>query len=159
MTAVRPHRESVRACPETQCQTPTRARGGAQKQARTRLAKGRFLATFRHTAIVAWAATSAGIHRRTVYRWLKDHEFRTLYVDALEEAYDRLLEEASRRAIRGVLVPIVSAGRVVTHVRKKSDALLITLLKIGRPEVYCERRELTVRPAATHWRRTTTRGQ
>ena len=40
---------------------------------------------------------------------------------------------------RRVLEPVVSAGKVVTTVRKYSDTLLIVLLKGKRPDTYRER--------------------
>jgi hypothetical protein len=68
--------------------------------------------------------------------------------EAEEIAVDRLADEARRRALEGVLEPLVSAGKLVRDdegkpisVRRYSDNLLLTLLKAHRPP----RRERSVR--------------
>ena len=117
-----------------------RARGEARKrQARTVIAQARFLREFAWCGNVRWSAAAVHVGRRTVYNWLGDPGFKTRYDEAHEEALDRLYEEARRRAVDGWLVPIVSAGKLVTHVRRYSDRLLIFLLKTKRPEIYDER--------------------
>jgi hypothetical protein len=85
----------------------------------------------------------AKVGRRTVYDWLEDKAFKALYDEAHEDALDQLEEEARRRAVDGVLEPLVSAGKLVTTVKKYSDALLITLLKGKRPDTFRERHEYT----------------
>jgi hypothetical protein len=50
-----------------------------------------------------------------------------------------LLDEALRRAVDGVLKPVVSAGRHVTDETMYSDALLQTLLKARMPAMFRER--------------------
>jgi hypothetical protein len=46
--------------------------------------------------------------------------------------------EAYRRAVKGVLKPVVQQGRVVARVRLYSDSLLALLLKAHAPEKYRE---------------------
>lgn len=89
------------------------------------------------------SAAAAGVNRRTIYGWLKtDPKFKDLFEAAHDDALDRLEEEARRRAVEGVLEPVVSAGALICHVRKYSDALLITLLKGKRPDTFRERHEV-----------------
>lgn len=130
--------------------TPQRARTGRRdqpntpQQARTLFAKGKFLADFAWCGNVLRSAAAAGIHRRTVYTWLaEDTQFKGIYEQALNDALDRLEEEARRRAVDGVMEPVVSGGNLITHVRKYSDTLLITLLKGKRPDTYRDRHEHT----------------
>jgi hypothetical protein len=114
------------------------------QQARTLLAKGRFLADFALCGNVLRSAAAARINRRTVYTWLgEDTKFKALYDEALQDALDRLEEEARRRAIDGWMEPVVSGGNLVTHVRKYSDTLLVVLLKGKRPDTFRERHEIT----------------
>lgn len=106
--------------------------------------KARFLADFALCGNVLRSAVAAGCGRRTVYDWRReDSKFAALYDEAHEDALDRLEEEGRRRAYEGVLEPVVSAGQLVTHVRKYSDTLLITLLKGKRPDTFRDRHEVT----------------
>ena len=108
------------------------------------MAKAKFLIDFAQCGNITRSAAVAGINRRTVTTWRTDDpKFRDIYEAALEEALDRLEEEARRRAVDGVLEPVVSAGALVAHVRKYSDTLLITLLKGKRPDTFRERHEIT----------------
>lgn len=114
------------------------------QQARTLLTKAKFLGDFRLCGNVLRSAAAAGIDRRTVYGWLGDDaKFKALHDEALQDALDRLEEEARRRAIDGWMEPVVSGGTLVTHVRKYSDTLLIVLLKGKRPDTFRERHEIT----------------
>ncbi len=125
---------------------PTRSRRRARaargrRYLRTTQAQTRFLAEFAQCGNVRRAAVAAGVGRRTVYRWLEQPRFKTLYDEAHDEALDLLEEEARRRAVEGVLEPVVSGGKIVGRVRKYSDNLLTTLLKAKRPDVFRERYE------------------
>lgn len=114
------------------------------QQARTLIAKAKFLIDFAQCGNVLRSAASAGVDRRTIYGWqASDPKFKAMCDEALEDALDRLEEEARRRAYNGVREPVVSAGKLVTYVRKYSDTLLITLLKGKRPDTYRERHEVT----------------
>jgi hypothetical protein len=115
-----------------------------KRQARTLLLMGRFLKEFRENGNILRSAELAGIERRTVQKWRKlSPEFEALYGEALDDALDRLEEEARRRAVDGVDEPLVSAGKLVCHVRKYSDQLLTVLLKGKRPDTFRERHEFT----------------
>ena len=50
------------------------------------------------------------------------------WADLEEEIVEVLEREAYRRAVDGDEAPVVSAGRVVAHERRYSDALLMMLL-------------------------------
>ena len=47
-----------------------------------------------------------------------------------------LEDEAFRRAVKGVIKPVMSAGKVVAEVRRYSDTLLMFLLQAYDPETY-----------------------
>ena len=96
------------------------------------MAQARFLAQFALCGNVLRSAQAAAVGRRTVYDWLIVEPFKQLFDEAHEDALDQLEEEARRRAVDGVIEPVVSAGKVVTTVRKYSDNLLICLLKARR---------------------------
>jgi hypothetical protein len=113
------------------------------RQTRTVKAQARFLREFAVTGNVLRSALAAMVGRRTVYHWLKDEKFSALYQEAHEDALDVIEEEARRRAVDGVLEPIVSAGKVVAHVRRYSDSLLALLLRGKRPNTFRDRFEHT----------------
>ncbi len=140
MTRVRSRRRRRRASAR-----PRRRGRGARgpRYLRTVQAQTRFLSEFARCGNVRRAAVAAAVGRRTVYRWLEQPRFKTLYDDAHDEALDILEEEARRRAVEGVLEPVVSGGKIIGRVRKYSDNLLITLLKAKRPDVFRERYEHT----------------
>ncbi len=106
--------------------------------------KARFLEALADTGIVYRAAKLAGTSRSRVYELRKaDPDFAKAWAEAEEIAADRLEEEARRRAVDGVLEPVVSGGRVVRDdegnplaIRRYSDALLTIMLRARRPEQY-----------------------
>lgn len=104
---------------------------------------------------VSQAARTVGAARETFHR-LRTHdaEFAAAWDDALEEAADRLEQEAWRRAHDGVEEPLTCAKGLILDdmgnpvmVRKYSDTLLIFLLKGARPQKY--RDNVTVTAPAT----------
>ena len=105
-------------------------------------ARETFIKVLRNTGNVSLAARAIGMHRRYMYD-LKDAdpEFALEWDDAVQEATDVLIEEARRRAARGVLEPVYYQGMVVGHIRKYSDVLLMFLIKARRKEYATERRE------------------
>ena len=61
---------------------------------------------------------------------------------------DELEAEARRRAVQGVRQPVFHQGKVVGHIRKYSDLLLIFLLKHRRPEIFADKAMVAVGAAA-----------
>ena len=83
--------------------------------------KAAALDAYRNSGVVLLAATAAGVHRATIYNWLKaDPAFCDAWQAAGEDAIERLELEARRRAMAS------------------SDTLLTFLLKSLRPERYRE---------------------
>jgi hypothetical protein len=131
---------------------PDKPRPGSREDA-TRKKKARqeiFLKAFATTQTVLAASEISGIPRRTHYEWMmKDPEYVERYKEADADASDRLEHEARVRALQGWEEPVFGslgpgAGTgVVGHVRKKSDTLLIFLLKGKRPEQFRDRFEVT----------------
>lgn len=102
--------------------------------------KAAFLAALAEVGNITQAAELAGIDRKTHYIWMKnDPDYPAAYEEAMEQAADRLEQEARRRAVEGVEEPIFYQGKKVGTVQKYSDTLLIFLLKGARPEKYAER--------------------
>jgi len=120
--------------PAPQAAVLAHARSFTRKRARV------FLEKLAECGCVSMAAAEAGIGRRQCYQLREqDQAFRELWDEALEIATDFLEHEARRRAVDGVLEPVVSKGEVVTHVRKYSDKLLEVLLRAHRPDKFNER--------------------
>jgi hypothetical protein len=115
----------------------------------TKARQERFTAALADTGNVTAAVARAGASRTRVYELRKaDPSFAAAWDEAEEIAADGLEAEARRRAVAGVLEPVVSAGKVVRDddgqpiaVRRYSDNLLLALLRAHRPA----RRERSVR--------------
>ena len=85
-----------------------------------------FLASLRNLPIVGQACAHVGVSRKTVYAWRKrDPAFRADWDEALVDGVEGLEAVAHERA------------------RKKSDTLLIFLLKNLKPDQYKDRWEHT----------------
>ena len=112
-----------------------------------------FLRALSTTGNVTAACRAAKVPRCSAYKHREeDPEFAAAWDEALDEAADRLEEEARRRAVEGVLQkkftkggePIIdpeTGEQYVEHVY--SDTLLTLLLKAHRPEKFRERFEHT----------------
>ena len=98
-----------------------------------------FLDTLRGTGNVRLAASNADVAPQVAYR-ARDSSatFRADWDEALEEARELLEAEARRRAAIGVDEPVFYKGKVVGHIRKYSDNLLMFLLKAHWPEKFRE---------------------
>jgi hypothetical protein len=96
-----------------------------------------FLRAFAETMSIAESARRVDRDPDTHYYWLQTDP---LYAECFEHvrtmAIQGLEDEGIRRAKEGVLVPVVSAGKVVTYARKYSDSLMIKLLQRFNPEAY-----------------------
>lgn len=104
-----------------------------------------FLVALAESGVMSHAAEAAGIDRVTVFRARKsDPEFDTACQDAIEEATDKLVQEARRRALEGVEEPVYQGGVLVGTKRVYSDALMSKLLAAYRPQQFgTQRTELT----------------
>ena len=106
--------------------------------------KREFLAVLLERGNVSAAARAVAVSKSTLYEHRKaDPQFAAAWDDVKEEFLDGLEEEAARRAKEGVEEPVYQGGKLVGHVVKRSDVLLMFLLKGGRPEKFRERHEFT----------------
>jgi hypothetical protein len=128
--------------------------------------KRAFLAAYAACGNLSLAASAARVHRLTHYKWLKEDEYYAEeFTEAREVASDALEAEARRRAVEGVEEPVIYQGELMgvwvdkdgntvakntpgatlipLTVTKRSDLLLIFLLKGARPDIYRERREIS----------------
>jgi hypothetical protein len=109
----------------------------ARDARQTAIRKAAFLKSFESIGTVAGAAKAAGIGRRTHYFWMEqDAEYAKAFEDATEVSLDLLEAAARQRALLGVQEPVFYKGRIVGHVRKHSDTLLMFLLNGRRGEVF-----------------------
>lgn len=108
-----------------------------RRSVRTRDAQGRFLDALTDGATIAAACATAGIGRRTAYDWRKaEPAFAAAWTEALDIGTSALEDEAVRRAVVGVDEPVFYRGEVCGTVTKKSDTMLIFVLRRRRPEIY-----------------------
>lgn len=116
--------------------------------------KRAFLAAFAVAGTIAGACRAAKITRPTAKAWKqKDPAFAAAWEEAIDAAGDNMEQHAIERATAGWLEPVFGtvyneAGRpvgkqIVGHVRRKSDTLLIFLLKGAKPEKYADRKFLS----------------
>ena len=111
---------------------------------RTPKKREQFLDALRNTCNITKACDLAGLGRASVYEWREeDDSFAKEWEKALEMGADLLEDEAVRRAKEGVEEPVYQGGKLVGHVRKYSDTLLIFLLKGAKPQKYSNRMELS----------------
>src|SRR5262249_26556 len=109
-------------------------------QARTAGNKVAFLEQFKVAGTITAACRAAGINRATHYDWLdRDPQYVKDFEEAKEVRVELLETEMRRRALVGWDEPVYQGGKLVGHIRKFSDTLLIFALKAERPEKYRER--------------------
>ena len=130
---------------------------GNSAAADTRARQAEFLEAFPIYGNIVRTCAEIEIPRRTVYNWkaknadgdYADPEFMALYEIAREEAVAVLEAECHRRAVEGDPTPITVAGER-EMVNKKSDVLLIFLLKAHAPEKYRERYDMSFKGSVEH---------
>ena len=110
-----------------------RSNARAQIEANLSGSQRRMLKIYSHTGSVTQSCRAAGIARSTHYEWLQNENYRAAFDCAREEAFSVLEDEAMRRAVNGVKEPVYHNGKVVGHILKYSDTVLITLLR-RKPE-------------------------
>jgi hypothetical protein len=121
-----------------------------------------FLKSFALCGSITRAAKAAGVDRSQHYEWLKSREgYREEFAEAMSQAAAVLEDEAVERATKGVYEPCVWQGQFVFPTKsvidkktgeerkitgkipfgvwKKSDTLLMFLLKGLKPERYRDR--------------------
>jgi len=99
-----------------------------------------FLKAFAETLNIAESARRVDRDSDVHYYWLQtDPRYAECFEAVKAAAVQSLEDEAVRRAKNGVLVPVVSAGKVVAYARKYSDSLMIKLLQRFKPEAYKDR--------------------
>lgn len=82
--------------------------------------------------------------RQVTFLQRTDAVFAEAYDEAMDEAADRIEAEVWRRALEGVVEPLVKGGALVRDpdtgeaimTRRYSDPLLVLLLKGSKPEKY-----------------------
>ena len=108
-----------------------------QQQAEQAKRKAAFLEAMQTEIVISGAAKKAGVGVRTVHDWQQaDPRFKADLDDVQEGITQALEREAVKRAVEGSTEDIYHQGKVVGAVQKKSDLLLIFLLKAKRPLVY-----------------------
>ncbi len=111
----------------------------SRRTIRTARTRKRFLEFLESTGHVLRSAAAAGACIRAFYKWREDDPaFAADWEAALERAIDRLEDEAFRRALEGVEVPVYYQGKPVGALSRFSDRLLIFLLTRLRAHKYRE---------------------
>lgn len=95
-----------------------------------------FLEHFSAHGIMNEACAQAGISRKAVWRARKDPTFSRLYEEAQALGVSAMEDEAVLRATKGSKEPVFWKGRRIATIRKKSDLLLMFILKAKRPDLY-----------------------
>lgn len=105
------------------------------------LSQRSFLALYSEKGSIGATLSAVGVDYGTFRRWKEDPVF-LLEFEAANEAFKgRLHDETVRRAVEGVIEPVVSAGRLVTNKRVFSDTLLTQLNRAHAPEIYSDGRK------------------
>jgi hypothetical protein len=122
--------------------------GVKKKPTRAKLVRQQvFLQTYAVCGNITQAAQAAKLEPGAHYNWLKDPEYAEAFRKAQDEATDLLVGEARRRAIEGDSEPAIYQGALCYErlpngkkrqivINRKSDVLLIFLLKAMRPEIF-----------------------
>ncbi|MCJ1413663.1 hypothetical protein MMC19_007785 [Ptychographa xylographoides] len=107
---------------------------------RTPATREAFLIALADLGSVTAACERAGMSRNAAYVWRsEDEDFAAKWQSALDLGTDALEDEAVRRGHLGDLRPVFQGGVQVGVEREFSDRLLIFMLKVRRPNRYCER--------------------
>lgn len=115
-----------------------------KKSKQTLIKQNAFLKAFATMGVITGAAEKAKLHRESHYLWLQnDPTYPARFESAYESAVDSLEQEAITRARDGWTEPVYQGGKLVGRIRKKSDTLLIFMLKGSRPEKHRDRIEHT----------------
>lgn len=107
-------------------------------QVRAERKRAKFLETLAQSGKVAFSARAAGFKdAMQLYHYRRDHEeFAKAWAEAENVAADLLVDEAHRRAVEGIDVPVHYKGEVVGYTKEYSDQLLMCLLRAKRPDQF-----------------------
>ena len=106
--------------------------------------KTAFILALRRTGLEAKSAAEAGITPSQLRRMYEaDEVFREEAQDAMELRIDDFEEEAIRRAVEGIEVPVFYKGDEVATVKEYSDTLLAKILMARRPKHYSDKKQIT----------------
>jgi hypothetical protein len=90
--------------------------------------------------MVGEACEAAGVSRSVAYRWRKhDPDFCRKWDEAVDIGTGLIEDELFRRTVHGVDEPVFYQGEIVGYTKRRSDALMMFLLRARRPQVYHER--------------------
>lgn len=96
-----------------------------------------FLDAYRYSGMVKEAAETIGRSREMHYGAMRTSDaYREAFALVQSDVAVELEEEARRRAVDGVKVPILYRGKVIGYDTRRSDALLIFLLEANNPEKF-----------------------
>lgn len=94
-----------------------------------------FIDSLSEHGIIIEACHHSGVSRYELRRRRNsDPEFEELYQEAYELGTDAIEDEATKRATKGTNEPVFWKGRRIATIRKKSDLLMMFILKKRRPE-------------------------
>jgi len=106
-----------------------------------------FLHHLGRTGSITFAATRAGLQRRTLYKLkANDEAFAARWAEALDLGIERLQDDAMRRALHGTERPVFRNGQQVGTVRQYDNRLLQFLLRAHRPEIYADNGKAAAAP-------------
>lgn len=96
------------------------------------------------TANVSRSCELSKMKRRHAYELkAEDSAFSDAWERALDIGFDKLEEEAIRRAYEGYEKPVFQGGRLVGTIREYSDTLMCLLLKGRKRRVYGDKQEIS----------------
>lgn len=105
--------------------------------------QSKFLAAFSQIGIITTAAENSKQNRMNHYNWMdKDPDYPARFESACTAAAETLENEAIARGRDGWKEPVFYQGEIVGEVIKKSDILLMFMLKGMLPSKYRERYDL-----------------
>ncbi|MGE5271540.1 MAG: hypothetical protein ACM3JG_17910 [Thiohalocapsa sp.] len=118
----------------------------------TKAVKAAFVEVLRETASPTQAAKFCGVSTNIAYIARdRDLEFRVEWDKAVEQAMDQLQGEAYRRAVHGVVRPVVQGGHLVRddggevlNTTEYSDRLMEVLLRWKHPQALATRLNVRV---------------
>lgn len=103
-----------------------------------------FLAAFAECGQITKAAKAANVNRRAHYDWVAtDPKYPARFAEACAQSGDALEDEATRRAMDGVMQVEWYQGRAVGTKRVYSDGMLMFLLRGQKPDKYREQLAVT----------------